>query len=112
MPFLIAKILAIASTAPAAPSRWPVIDFVELIFNLYAWTLVLLPTLLGLYWWLYSRKAVVDMLPFALVVITMGLYLSLDGAYQPAVLNAKSDKPTATDIARLIPPGHDSILVS
>ena len=29
----IAMIQKIASIAPAAPSRWPVIDFVELIFN-------------------------------------------------------------------------------
>ena len=30
------RITAIASTAPAAPKRWPVIDFVELIFSLKA----------------------------------------------------------------------------
>ena len=85
------------------------IDFlhaIEQMGGFGTWILVLLPTLLGLYWWVYSRKSIADTLPYALVVITMGLYLSLDGAYQPAVLNAKSDKPTATDIARLIPPGH------
>lgn len=88
------------------------IDFlhaIEQMGGFGTWILVLLPTLLGLYWWVYSRKSIADTLPYALVVITMGLYLSLDGAYQPAVLNAKSDKPTATDIARLIPPGHGDI---
>ncbi|MNL76622.1 hypothetical protein D3C87_2026180 [compost metagenome] len=36
MSFFTARIVAIASTAPAAPNKCPVIDFVELIFNLYA----------------------------------------------------------------------------
>ena len=36
MPFTIDRILAIASIAPAAPSKCPVIDFVELIFIRYA----------------------------------------------------------------------------
>ena len=39
LPSLIANIDANDSIAPAAPSKWPVIDFVELIFNLYAWSL-------------------------------------------------------------------------
>ncbi|MNR59516.1 hypothetical protein D3C85_1807860 [compost metagenome] len=34
--FCTAKIEAIVSIAPAAPKRCPVIDLVELIFNLYA----------------------------------------------------------------------------
>ena len=36
MPFLMARMLAMDSTAPAAPSKWPVMDFVELMFNSYA----------------------------------------------------------------------------
>ena len=32
-PFLMARILAMASTAPAAPNKWPVMDLVELMFN-------------------------------------------------------------------------------
>ena len=38
IPFLIARILAIDSTAPAAPNKWPVIDLVELMFNSNAWS--------------------------------------------------------------------------
>ena len=34
MPFFMAKIEAMASIAPAAPSRCPVMDFVELMFKL------------------------------------------------------------------------------
>ena len=30
-----------ASMAPAAPSKWPVIDFVELIFSLYAFSTII-----------------------------------------------------------------------
>src|SRR6266576_107819 len=36
MPRLIVSKVAIASTAPAAPSRWPIIDFVLLIATLRA----------------------------------------------------------------------------
>ena len=36
IPFWRDNIIEIASTAPAAPNRWPVIDFVELIFILGA----------------------------------------------------------------------------
>ena len=36
MSFFTARILAIASIAPAAPSKCPVIDLVELMFNLKA----------------------------------------------------------------------------
>ena len=40
---------------------------------------------------------------YFIVALTMGIYLALDGAYQPAVLNAKSDKDVAAEIAELIP---------
>lgn len=40
---------------------------------------------------------------YALVVLTMGLYLALDGAYQPAALNSKSVKFIATEIEKVAP---------
>ena len=40
---------------------------------------------------------------YALVVLTMGLYLALDGAYQPAALNSKSVKFVAAEIEKIAP---------
>lgn len=37
--------------------------------------------------------------------LTMAIFLSLDGAYQPAVLNVKSNKPHALEIAEIVPDG-------
>lgn len=79
------------------------------INGLWAWILILIPTFTGVYWWFYSRCSSRRLLPYALVALTMALYLALDGAYQPAVLNTKSDKGTATEIAQLLPPGNGDI---
>ena len=38
IPFSSANIDAIASIAPAAPNKWPVIDLVELMFIFFAWS--------------------------------------------------------------------------
>ena len=59
---------------------------------------------LGIYWWFYQRKnALNNRFLYALVVLTMGLYLALDGAYQPAALNSKSVKFIATEIEKVAP---------
>ena len=62
---------------------------------------IAIPTILGIYWWFYQRKnALNNRFLYALVVLTMGLYLALDGAYQPAALNSKSVKFIATEIEK------------
>lgn len=46
------------------------------------------------------------MLPLtSVVILVFALYFGLDGAYQPIVLNTKSDKPQADYIARMAPTG-------
>ena len=66
--------------------------------------LIAIPTILGIYWWFYQRKnALNNRFLYALVVLTMGLYLALDGAYQPAALNSKSVKFIATEIEKVAP---------
>lgn len=42
----------------------------------------------------------------AIVAVVIGVFLSLDALYQPLVLNTKSDKPIADEIARLAPTGR------
>lgn len=68
------------------------------------WILVSLPVILGIYWWRYqSRYKTGTPTLFAVIALTAGLYLALDGAYQPAVLNAKSVKHVAVEINRIAP---------
>jgi 4-amino-4-deoxy-L-arabinose transferase-like glycosyltransferase len=71
----------------------------------WAWLAVLLPVVMAVGWFLYVRRtAIVDnKIIYALVALTFGLYLSLDGAYQPAVLNAKSQRPVAQEIDAIAP---------
>jgi len=67
-------------------------------------SLIALPAALGAYWWLYQRKnALGKRFLYALVALTMSLYLALDGAYQPAVLNSKSVKSVAAEIDKAAP---------
>lgn len=66
--------------------------------------LILIPTFLGIYWWFYQRKyPLSNRFLYAIIVLTMGLYLALDGAYQPAVLNSKSVKSVAAEIDKVAP---------
>lgn len=66
--------------------------------------LIAIPTILGIYWWSYQRKhALNNRFLYAIVVLTMGLYLALDGAYQPAILNSKSVKAVAAEINKIAP---------
>lgn len=41
-----------------------------------------------------------------LFALVLSIYLTLDGFYQPTVLNVKSDKPMAREIATLVPQGR------
>lgn len=66
--------------------------------------LIAIPTILGIYWWFYQRKhALSNRFLYAIVVLTMGLYLALDGAYQPPILNSKSVKIVAAEINEVAP---------
>lgn len=83
------------------------INFMRAIQNISgagALLLIAVPTVLGIYWWFYQRKhALSNRFLYALVVLTMGLYLALDGAYQPAALNSKSVKFVAAEIEKIAP---------
>ncbi len=55
--------------------------------------------------YIYLRKRPQSVL-YAPVVCVFSVFLSLDGLYQPLVLNTKSDKPMAMQIARYVPEGR------
>lgn len=68
----------------------------EDINGLGSWLLVLVPPVLGIAWFGLPRKNI-----FGVLVLTLGLYFSLDGVYTPTVLNAKSLKHEASQIDKL-----------
>jgi len=74
-----------------------------------SWLLIAIPTLLAVAWWIYSKHLVGDKALTLLVALIVGIYLSLDGAYQPAVLNVKSVKGIAAEINRVAPENEGTL---
>ncbi|MDR0891577.1 MAG: glycosyltransferase family 39 protein [Mediterranea sp.] len=75
-----------------------------------SFVLIAIPPLLGIYWWVFQRRqALSSRYLTALVVLTMGIYLALDGAYQPPILNAKSVKSVATEIEQIAPQSEGTL---
>ena len=83
------------------------INFLHAIQNINgigSFILIAIPTLLGICWWFYQRKYTLsNRFLYAIVALTMGMYIALDGAYQPPILNSKSVKSVATEIDRVVP---------
>lgn len=71
----------------------------------WAWVLVCLPVVLSVAWFaMIARKGYTAMWQvWGVCILTFGLYLALDGAYQPAVLNAKSQREIAAQIDTIAP---------
>lgn len=68
--------------------------------------LIALPLVAAIYFFrAIRRKASGTTLIYATLFVTFSLYMSLDGAYQPAILNVKSDKGMAEDIRAIAPEG-------
>lgn len=68
------------------------------ISSIGAWLLLLLPVVGSVCWWrTYNKHWVWGMI--------LLLYLSMDGVFQPAVLNVKSDLPIAKEIEKIVPSG-------
>lgn len=64
-----------------------------------------LPPLLAIGWFFYLhyRKRYTAGYLYAICALTFGLYFALDGAYQPRVLAAKSQRPVAMEIDAIAP---------
>lgn len=71
----------------------------------WSWILVAIPVILALAWlWYLNRHPQYSVsYLYGLCVLTFGLYLALDGAYQPQVLNVKSQRPVAAEIDAIAP---------
>ena len=62
------------------------------------WALVVITALLGVCWFLADIKNV-----WGVLVLTFGLYLSLDGVFTPAILNTKSVKAVSAALDQKVP---------
>ena len=67
--------------------------------------LLALPFLATAYWVWRMKHRKADLLP-PMFAFIFAIFLSLDGFYQPTVLNVKSDKPMAFRIASMVPEGR------
>lgn len=86
------------------------VDFLRALENvpLNLWNIlcILLPLVAVVYWRIQTKRR-----PFqkstlcALCLLLFSLFVSMDGVYQPAVLNTKSDKNLAMRIQEMVPEG-------
>ena len=72
-------------------------------------TIIAITTLPAAGWWIYARKRLGYRHIYAVIILTFGLYLSLDGVYQPAALNTKSVKEISADIDRQLPESEGTL---
>ena len=71
---------------------------------------VALPPIAAVYYWIALRKRTADSIKEALpkltIAIVFSIFFALDGFYQPAILNTKSDKEIALQIKEIAPQGQ------
>jgi 4-amino-4-deoxy-L-arabinose transferase-like glycosyltransferase len=83
------------------------IAMMQAIANIHGVALLpaLLPLVLAVAWFVYiaRNRAYTNHLLYGICALTFGLYIALDGAYQPPVLNVKSVRPVAADINAIAP---------
>lgn len=67
------------------------------------WLCASVPPLAALAWWIWGCRMRSDLLPVGCAGVVMAVFLSVWGAYQPCVMNAKSVKPVAQLIEKELP---------
>lgn len=78
----------------------------ELPLGLVSW--ILLAAMIAAIGWFFSslkKDVSASGLPYSVIGVIFTVFLGLDGLFQPAVLNVKSDKPVAERIAGIVPEG-------
>ena len=78
----------------------------ELPLGLVSW--VLLAAMIAAIGWFFSslkKDVSASGLPYSVIGVIFTVFLGLDGLFQPAVLNVKSDKPVAERIEGIVPEG-------
>lgn len=68
--------------------------------------LILLPVCIAIFYFVcINRTKRYDSAIYCAIALTFALFMSLNGSYQPAILNVKSDKKLAKDIREIVPEG-------
>ncbi|WP_455665630.1 ArnT family glycosyltransferase [Phocaeicola sp.] len=68
--------------------------------------LITLPLFAAAYFfWMLKEKASGLRIIYGAIIVTFVIFMSLDGVYQPTILNVKSDKDLAKDIRQIVPEG-------
>lgn len=62
-----------------------------------------------LWWTLWRNRLTEKKLLVAETVVVCGIFISLGGAYQPAVLNVRSARPVAAQVERMIPASEGTL---
>ena len=68
----------------------------------WEWLVILVPTVFALYWW-FRRKSDDMHNIIAVLFITFGLWLAIDGVYAPALQNSSSVRTTSIKINHAVP---------
>ena len=78
----------------------------EVPVTLVNYLLILFPLCIALFYFIRIRRTRhYGSAIYCAVALTFALFMSLDGVYQPAILNVKSDKGLAKDIREIVPEG-------
>lgn len=89
------------------------INFLRAIQNIHgigSYILIAIPTVLGISWWFFQYKQTLsNRFLYAIVALTIGLYIALDGAFQPPILNSKSVKYMAAEIDMIAPANEGTL---
>lgn len=89
---------SIFGTGRHAEKNVAMLHALETLGNFWQWLLIMVPPLLGVLWFVKRRHDI-----WAVLVLTFGLYLALDGVYTPTVLNTKSVKAATLALDRQVP---------
>lgn len=68
-----------------------------------AWISLCVSPVLAIAWWSGLRRANATGLTINISFVTLGIYISLAGAYQPAILDTRSARPVAQQIEKIAP---------
>lgn len=94
----------IFGTGRHAPQNIAMLHALEAITGLGSWLLALVPAAAAVCWWAFAEhRAGGKQTAYAIIALTMSLYIALDGVYTPTVLSVKSEKELARDIDRTVP---------
>ncbi len=89
------------------------IAMMEAIGDISGWGMLmaLIPLVVAIGWFVYLHKErnYGRGLLYGICALTFGVYLALDGAYQPAVLNVKSLRPVAAELDAVAPASSGTI---